>query len=96
MVMDLRKASNHILFEDSYMGGTVLQTERGHIVAVTDEEGGVYLPETLLKPLQTRFFRILVHEEKVILSPVKIRLEVVAEEVTTPETPNQEKSGQEE
>ena len=82
--MDIREASNLIIFEDTFLGGTVLKTEREHIVAVTGECGGIYIPDDFLKQYKTRFFRIQVNQDELILSPVKVQLEVVEVEEKFP------------
>ena len=92
MVMDIRDAAKITILKETDRGGTVLKTERGHIVVVLDECDGIYLSYEQLKQYKTRFFRLQMNEGELILSPAKFQLELVEEEGAILETPNEEKN----
>ena len=90
--MDIRKVAKITIFEQTDLGGTVLKTEQGHIVVVTNDCNGIYIPDDILKQYKARFFRLQVNQGAIILSPTKLQLEVVEEEGAILETPNEEKN----
>ena len=47
--MDIRDAAKITILKETDRGGTVLKTERGHIVVALDECDGIYLPYEKLK-----------------------------------------------
>ena len=92
MVMEIREAAKIVILEETDLGGTVLKTERGHIVVMADECNGIYIPNDIIKNYKTRFFRLQVNQDAIILSPTKLQLEVVEREGAILETPNEEKN----
>ena len=57
-------------------GGTVFQTEKKHTIARIDDEGGVYIPPSMVEKHGSRLFLIQEVEGKIILSPMKLHLEI--------------------
>ena len=84
MVMDIRDAAKITIIEETDLGATVLKTERGHIILVTDDGGGVYISEEITEKYKTRFFHLQANLEGIILTPAKMTLELVEEEETFP------------
>ena len=90
--MEIREAAKIVILEETDWGGTVLKTKGGHIVVVTNESDGIYIPYEQLKQYKTRFFRLQMNKGELILSPAKLQLEVVGGEGAILETPNEEKN----
>lgn len=80
MVMDIRDTSKIIILEETDWNGAVFKTERRYIVSAADDDG-LYVPgdatKEIIKKSKTRFFRIRAKQGEIILTPIKIQLEVV-------------------
>ena len=70
------------------MDGVAFQTEKKHIIARMDDEGGVYIPPSMVENHPTRLF--LIHEEgtQIVLTPIKLCVEVADEREVNPLIPN--------
>ena len=80
--MDIRDASKITILEQSDLGCTLLKTERGHVIVVTDDSNGIYIPDEITEKYKTRFFRLQVNQGGIVLTPAKMKLELVEEEET--------------
>jgi hypothetical protein len=87
--MDISEASKITIIEETDGNGVVFKTAQGFIVTAADEDDGLYVPGTVSKELiqkcKTRFFRIRAQQGAIVLTPIKIQLEVVDGEECTPD-----------
>ena len=80
LVTETREATQIVMFEETEYGVMLFKTEQGHTVVRTDEFGGIYLDCDLLDEYKTSFFRLQANQGGIVLTPARMKLELVKEE----------------
>ena len=84
MTLKIGEFTDVTLIYGNGMDGIAFRTEKKHIIARMDDEGGVYIPPSMVENHPTRLFLIQEEGGKIILTPIKLQLEVADEtEVNT-------------